>query len=385
MPAFLKNEAEKYLELPYAADLTDKLITVDRTEKYLGHPDIVQTDSGRVYAFYPAGHGRGSIIARYSDDFGLTWSDRLTGLPESWTRSRETPTVYRLNMISGKSKLVLISGAPKWPVMTRGGETYLAMRPDGFNCSVSVDDGKSWSEFENFYSPRDAIVAMSSLTQVKENGVFVDKWLGTFHDHNFINYKTYLTFDGDKPVWSTPEPLLSMRRKTEKRVGICEVEIIRTPNDELLLFGRAEKRKTRSVICLSRDEGNTWTKPVELPYVLSGDRHKAEYDPESKKVIVSFRQILPIKKGLFGLKKTLASDGWVAWIGTFDDLISMAENNNGKRFGEKYYLLGRLKSGADCGYSGVVIKDKKALLVSYGAFDEKAENPYIAAVCVKME
>ena len=36
---------------------------------------------------------------------------------------------------------------------------------------------------------------MASLTRLKENGEFVDKWMGFFHDSDFYNYKTILTFD----------------------------------------------------------------------------------------------------------------------------------------------------------------------------------------------
>jgi len=36
------------------------------------------------------------------------------------------------------------------------------------------------------------IVAMASLTQLKENGQFVDKWMGLFYDGDFYNYKSIL-------------------------------------------------------------------------------------------------------------------------------------------------------------------------------------------------
>lgn len=69
----------------------------------------------------------------------------------------------------------------------------------------------SWTEFETFYDvngehPVIPIVAMANLTQLKENGAFVDKWMGFFHDSDFYNYKTILTFDDEgNPQWSVPE------------------------------------------------------------------------------------------------------------------------------------------------------------------------------------
>ena len=384
MTIFLRSP-KKYLELPYAADLSDRLVTVDRTDKYLGHPDLVETADGRLIIAYPAGHGRGQIIMKTSDDFGKTWSERLTGLPASWACSQETPTVYNLHFSNGKSKLVLISGCPHWNAGTLNGKPLPEMHPDGFNFSYSDDGGKTWSEFENFYSPMNATVCMSSLTQLKENGKFVDKWMGTFHEQNFTNYKSILTFDEtDKANWSKPVPFLAPHREIEKRVGICEIEIIRSDKDVLILIARGETRKTRSVISLSYDEGETWTAPKELPYLLCGDRHKAAFDKKSGKVIISFRQLIPEKRSLFSAKKGIF-DGWVAWLGTFDDLISFATEEKPARYGEKLYLLGKnYGQWYDCGYNGIVTRDGKALLVTYGAFDKNSRTPYIVATELDM-
>ena len=49
----------------------------------------------------------------------------------------------------------------------------------------------------------------------------------------------------------------------------------------------------------------------KLPYELSGDRHKAEYDPVSDKVLVSFRQMIPARRSAID-KHTAVSNGWYA-------------------------------------------------------------------------
>lgn len=380
-----RKKASSFLELPYAADLSDRLITVDRATTYLGHPDLTENDDGRLIVAYPSGHGRGQIVMKTSDDFGKTWSDRREGLPESWTKSQETPTVYNLHLSNGKAKLILVSGCPYWKAGFRDGKFLPEMFPNGFNFSYSDDGGKTWSEFENFYSPMNATVCMSSLTQLKENGRFVDKWMGTFHEQNFVNYKSILTFDEKgKARWSKPVPLLAPYRELEKKVGVCEIEIIRSNKDVLILIARGETRKTRSVISLSYDEGETWTAPKELPYLLCGDRHKAAYDETSGKVILSFRQFIPEKRSLFSSKKGVF-DGWAAWIGTFDDLISFAKEEKPDRYGEKLYLLGKnYGAWCDCGYNGIVTRNGKALLVTYGAFDKNSPTPYIVAIELDM-
>lgn len=398
----LKN-VKTFLEIPI--DRLNSVYTsvIDKQNTYLGHPDLVLTDDGKLLTFYPSGHGKGAIIGKYSEDLGESWQD-ITDTPSSWEKSQETPCVYNIHKTDGTSVLVLTSGSPYW--------SDVNLMPDGFNCSVSTNNGATWTEFSNFfgqkwaedknaslgtdeYAAYDAIVAMSSLTQLKdEDGNYIDKWLGTFHrgaseygmdgGEAFVNYATYLTFDEDyKPVWSEPVRLLEKHRELEEKYGMCEIEIIRNPeNDCLILIARANNRVSNSVICYSYDEGESWTQPKELPNCLTGDRHKAEYDPVSGKVIISFRQYISngdkFKKSALSPEKYL-TEGWVAWIGDFEDLMSFSkEDSTEYTYGDKVLILGKNYKQADCGYSGVVILDDGTVITdSYGYFSPTARYPYI--------
>ena len=398
----LKN-VKTFLEIPI--DRLNSVYTsvIDKQNTYLGHPDLVLTDDGKLLTFYPSGHGKGAIIGKYSEDLGESWQD-ITDTPSSWEKSQETPCVYNIHKTDGTSVLVLTSGSPYW--------SDVNLMPDGFNCSVSTNNGATWTEFSNFfgqkwaedknaslgtdeYAAYDAIVAMSSLTQLKdEDGNYIDKWLGTFHrgaseygmdgGEAFVNYATYLTFDEDnKPVWSEPVRLLEKHRELEEKYGMCEIEIIRNPeNDCLILIARANNRVSNSVICYSYDEGESWTQPKELPNCLTGDRHKAEYDPVSGKVIISFRQYISngdkFKKSALSPEKYL-TEGWVAWIGDFEDLMSFSkEDSTEYTYGDKVLILGKNHKQADCGYSGVVILDDGTVITdSYGYFSPTARYPYI--------
>lgn len=360
------------------------LSIVDKDNTYLGHPDLVRTDSGRLIVVYPSGHGKGAIITKTSDDNGKTWSERLTDTPDSWTTSQETPIVYNLHLSDGSNKIVLTSGCPIWG----DGTEYFA---NGFNCSISYDDGNSWTQFTNWYGkdwaqangkePYDAIVAMASLTQVKENGVLVDKWLGLFHDHSFVNYGTYLTFDSEgNAIWSEPFPILQQHRQAEIEYNLCEIEVLRN-GDCLIMLARANSKKSNSMILFSYDEGVTWSEPKELPNELSGDRHKAEFDPTTGKLLVTFRQVIPnVKENAFA-ESTFFGHSWVAWVGTIDDLMSYSDDdksNDAK--GDAIIVLGNNKvgTGADCGYAGTVCIDGTFVLVSYGYFNATTPYPYIA-------
>ncbi len=115
----------------------------------------------------------------------------------------------------------------------------------------------SWTEFETFYDvnsehPVIPIVAMANLTQLKENGAFVDKWMGFFHDSDFYNYKTILTFDDEgNPQWSVPEKYFSEYRDIEEQSNMCEVECIRSEQgtgDELCLISRSNTKQMKRLI-----------------------------------------------------------------------------------------------------------------------------------------
>lgn len=359
----------------YLYDLT----TLDSSLSYTAHPDSVLLKNGNILTFYPAGHGKGAVLNKISTDGGLTWSESLESTPKSWENSRETPTVYRLEFSDGKTgdKLIMISANPKWNTEPTTG---------GFNCSVSSDEGQTWSEFELFYDKESdggviPIVAMSSLTRLKENGEFVDKWMGLFHDADFYNYKTILTFDENgKMQWSKPEKYFSAYRDIEKESNMCEVEVIRSDEgkgDELCLISRSNSKKMNSLISFSTDEGKTWSKPVCAPAALNGERHKADYAPDGR-LFITFRSIERGKKAAANApienRNGWMSEGWVAWVGTYDDLKNGTEGQYRLKLAHTYLKLQSEKeyaANADTGYCGnVVLEDGTIVTTSYGCFDK---------------
>ncbi len=377
MPDELKGTEYEYLYT---------LSTVDNSKDYMAHPDSVLLENGNILTVYPAGHGKGAVLNKVSIDGGVSWTDSVENTPESWVNSQETPTVYRLEFADGTpDKLILISANPKWPNSSTNG---------GFECSVSEDEGKTWSEFERFYDLKSdnsvvPIVAMASLTRLKENGAFTDKWMGVFHDADFYNYSTVLTFDKDGNMhWSKPEKFLSEHRDTEKSAQMCEIEIIRSDKgvgNELCLIARSQSKKINSMIAFSNDEGKTWSEPVEAPSALNGERHKAEYTSDGR-LFITFRSIERGSKAKQNAKNTTdknrgwISEGLVAWVGTYDDLkngtegdyrIKLAHIYNDDQTKPEYY------AGSDTGYCGnVVLADDTIVTCGYGKFspDEKTED-----------
>ena len=396
------------LDLSVKPDGTDpkyeylyELSVVDDSADYLAHPDSVLLKDSSILTLYPKGHGKGAVLNKLSTDGGLSWQGEIKNTPKSWESSLETPTVYRLRFTDGKTgdKLIMISANPKWPGMSTDG---------GFNCSVSSDEGKSWTEFERFYdkdseAPVIPIVAMSSLTQLKENGEFVDRWMGLFHDADFYNYRTILTFDSEgNPQWSVPEKYFSEYREIEKKSQMCEVEVIRSERgegDRLCLISRSNSKRMNSLISFSDDEGKTWSSPVEAPAALNGERHKAEWTKDGR-LFITFRSIERGKRArenssfrLFNSKHWI-SEGWVAWVGSFDDLENGSEGQYRIKLAHIYFdsqTSPQYSANADTGYCGNAVLDDGTVVTStYGKFspdcktDDGSLKTYICSKRIRL-
>ena len=378
-------------ELKYLYDLS----VVDDSLDYLGHPDSVLLKDGSILTVYPSGHGKGAVRSKISRNGGKTYDFEIENQPESWQNSRETPTVYRLEFSDGRGdKLLLASANPDW----HDGKGTVG----GFNFSLSDDEGKSWTEFELCFSKKDEftvipIVAMASLTRLKENGKFVDKWMGFFHDSDFVNYKTVLSFEGEKAVWSTPEPYFAQHREIEKKANMCEVEVIRSDcgkGDELCLIARSNNKHYNSLISFSNDEGKTWSEPVFARGALNGERHKADYTADGR-LFITFRSI---ERGKEKVRKyadkgqTWFSEGWVAWVGTYEDLKSGSEGQYRIKLAHTYrknQSSPDIVAEADTGYCGnVVLNDGTVVTSTYGAFGERNSDggykTYVASKRIRL-
>ena len=393
----VKNEAggyEETVEIHVIKELTihstvpvvqldaSRLSDIDKDEtnvqgrRYLGQPDMVMLDDNRtLITVYPVGHGHGKLVMQVSEDAGETWTEK-TDIPSSWSKSLETPTIYKLHLANGKTRLMLITGLPNWG----NGETDANGHIGGWNTSYSDDGGKTWTEYKNWHEKKKdgstnyTIVAMASLVQLKDaNGNDIQKWMGVYHDADYVNYKTYLTFDENgNEQWSEPEKYLSEYRAIESTYQMCEIGMFRSPDGERIVgLARSQSHNNPSTLIYSDDEGETWSEPMDLPGSLAGERHKALYDPVSGKLVITFREIqydLNKNNQFDGANDWMAGD-WVAWVGTYEDLM---EQNDG----QCHILLcedwANNRYSGDTGYTGmVVLPDGTFVMDSYGHWDKE--------------
>jgi hypothetical protein len=335
---------------------TARQVIVDREPgQYLGHPTTVLLEDGRtLIVVYPKGHGRGAIVMKRSTDGGATFGQRLP-TPASWASSLEVPTIHRVVDATGIKRLLLFSGL--YPI----------------RMSVSEDDGLHWSELAPI-GDFGGIVAMGTVIGTKTPG----RYLAFFHDDGrflaaeprpsavpqWTQFHVYQIESRDAGLsWGLPRAI------TDSAWHHCEPGSIRSPDGETLaLLLRENSRWGNSHVIFSTDEGATWSAPRPLPAALTGDRHTARFAPDGR-LFITFRD------------RTLVSPtegDWVAWVGTWQDLLSGAEGQYRVR------LMDNLR-GSDCAYPGLeLLPDGTFVTTTYGHWTA-GEEPYIVSLRLRLE
>jgi len=332
-------------------------VVVDREPgQYLGHPTTCLLDDGKtMLCVYPKGHGGGAIVYKRSKDGGRTWTERLP-TPATWATSREVPTLHRVTDAAGKKRIIMWSGL------------YPA------RLAVTEDDGGNWSELKAV-GDWGGIVVMASVIELKTGP---GHYLAFFHDDGrFISrdakqkqppvFTLYTTTSLDGGLtWSDPRAIYA-----SSDIHLCEPGALRSPDGkQIAVLLRENSRRKNSHIIFSNDEGKTWTEPREVPDPLNGDRHTAKYAPDGR-LFISFRSNVPSGK------TDHFKNGWVAWVGTYQDLVK-------GRPGQYQVLLKQNYKGRDCAYPGVeVLPDGTIVTTTYGHW-ARGEEPYIISVRLKL-
>ncbi len=341
------------------ADETRRQVEVDREPgQYLGHPTtVLLADRRSILAVYPKGHGAGPIVMKRSEDGGLTWSERLP-TPASWATSMETPTVFPVDLADGRRRLLLFSGL--YPV----------------RMARSEDDGETWTDLEPI-GHFGGVVAMASVERLRS----LDRELmALFHDDGRFfrrpasrdervpgfapEFKVYKTISLDDGLsWSEPEVIA---RRPDAQLS--EPGLIRSPDGrEIAVLLRENSRRFNSFVVFSADEGRTWSRPIELPSSLTGDRHVGRYAPDGR-LFVTFRDREPSSPW---------HGDWIGWLGRYEDL---RRGDRERWAGEARVRLMDNRYAADAAYAGLeLLPDGAFVATAYGHFIP-GEAPWIASV-----
>jgi hypothetical protein len=280
---------------------------------YQGHPTtLLMPDGKTLFAVWSVGHGGPAGPMARSDDGGRTWARLDDQLPSGYSKHRNCPSIYRLIDPQGKERLWVFSAQPKMPriMSADGGKTWREMEPLGLTC----------------------VMTFSSIVRLKDG-----RYLGLYHrgpggrDRSPLEVLQTISADGGL-TWSEPRVVAAVAGKNP-----CEPFAFRSPDGaELCCLMRENTHKGCSLMMFSRDEGQTWSTPVDTPWGLSGDRHMGVYAADGR-LVIAFRDQAP---------QSPTRGHFVAWVGTYDDIRY-------RRPGAYRIKLLHSYAGGDCGYPGV--------------------------------
>jgi len=312
-------------ELPLAdisGETQRHVIVAEGTEDvYQGHPTTVSMPDGKtIFAVWCIEHGGFAGPMARSDDGGLTWTRLDDRLPAGFKKHMNCPSIYRIVDPAGAERLWVFSawsnGRNQPPFMPR---------------IVSEDGGQTWREVEPLGELFRCVMTFSSIIRLKDGS-----YLGMYHrrtgpDNESLEVLQTVTRDGGLS-WSSPVVAAAVPGKKA-----CEPFVFRSPEgDELCCLMRENNHKGRSLMMFSGDEAKTWSKPVDTPWGLTGDRHMGVYAPDGR-LVIAFRD---------RAIDSPTSGHFVAWVGAYDDI------RNGKPGQYRIKLL-HSHAGADCGYPGM--------------------------------
>jgi len=287
---------------------------------YQGHPTtLLMPDGKTIFAVWTIGHGGPVGPTARSSDGGLTWTRLDDQMPPGFSKHRNCPSIYRMVDPAGQERLWVFSA---FALGKRGGE--------GMPRIVSEDGGKTWRELPPLGFP--CVMTFSSVVRLKDG-----RYLGLYHkgpdgkDRAPLEVLQTATADGGL-TWSSPRMIAKVEGKNP-----CEPFAFRSPDGkELCCLMRENTHKGCSLMMFSRDEGQTWSAPVDTSWGLTGDRHMGVYAKDGRLVVAFRDQAL----------QSPTRGHFVAWVGTYEDV-------RGSRPGQYRIKLLHSYAGDDCGYPGM--------------------------------
>ncbi len=353
--------------LDVSADTARHVVVAAGTEEvYQGHPTTVLTRTGKLLCVWTTGHGGPCGPAAESLDGGRTWT-RIDGRlpPEYAATCKNCPTLQKMALPDGRERILVFSARPP-----NGDHRHCdGICPLGI--AYSDDDGASWRMAPpaavSAMMPPTGFLPLADGTVALFGQVFKNPERSA--DKSTADQNVWMATSPDGLSWSAPRTVASAPEK-----NLCEPFAIRSPDGrEIALLLRENRHTGCSMMVFSRDEGATWTPPVDTAPELTGDRHEGVVLPDGR-LFVAFRDRIP-DSPTYG--------HYVAWVGTWDDLrharpgecrVKLLHSHAGEEGLENASWKG------DTGYSGVeLLPDGEILCTTYVKYWADARRHSVVA------
>ncbi len=325
------------------------IIAAGTPDLYQGHPTTVLTRTGKLLCFWTIGHGGPCGPAAESRDGGHTWTRIDDRLPAVYAATHANcPTLQKMTLPDGRERLLVFSA-----------KRSLRNPANGF-CPLAIvwsdDDGATWREAPpanlSAEMPPTGFLRLANGSFALFGQVRRDSNVAT--DYAWDDQDIWMATSSDGLSWSAPRVVATAPEK-----NLCEPCALRSPDgSEIALLIRENRHTARSLMCFSRDEGATWSAPVDTAPELTGDRHEGVVLPDDR-YFIAFRDRM-IDSATYGQ--------YVAWVGTYDDLcnarpgalrIHLLKSWAGAKAPDGNQLDGWV---GDTGYSGVELLPNGELL-----------------------
>jgi hypothetical protein len=345
LPASSLGSNQQLPVVDISKDTGRHVIIAKGTERiYQGHPTtLLMSDGKTIFAVWCIGHGGHAGPMARSDDGGLNWTRMDDELPEGFSRHWNCPSIYRMVDPQGRERLWVFSARPNMPRI------------------VSEDGGKTWREMEPLGKDFHCVMTFSSIARLKD-----DTYAGFYHRRSSGSVQVLQTITKDGGLtWSRPQVVAEVDDKAP-----CEPFVFRSPDDkELCCLMRENTHKSRSLMMFSRDEGKNWSKPVDTPWGLTGDRHMGVYTQDGR-LVIAFRDMA---------LKSPTRGHFVAWVGTYEDLRT-------GRPGQYRIKLLHSHAGSDCGYPGMeLLPDGTIVATTYIKYRPGKQKHSVVSTRFKMD
>ena len=328
------------------------VVAAGTEDVYQGHPTTLLAPDGKtLFCAWTLNHGGLCGPVARSDDAGRTWT-RIDGdLPADYRALHANcPTLQTVPRPDGSGVNLCIFSHHHGPVKDYPGTQCKGMPESpycyGLGILVSCDTGRTWrvsnpAPHLSAWMPPTGFMPLKDGTSALFGQVFKSSERAKDRPTDDMAIWMSVTRNGGY-TWSVPRIVAAAENR-----NLCEPFAIRSPDgDEIVLLIRDNRHAGRSMMCFSRDEGRTWSSPVDTCWGLTGDRHEGIRLPDGR-YLVAFRD------------QAIGSSTrghYVAWVGSWDDLRNGRAGQYRIKLlhshaGDKRYPNSGWKG--DCGYSGV--------------------------------